>query len=445
MGVPLALCLVALACAAPAWADDVYVTNHVPLSLEQPSGTVSQFDVGAGGALAPKSPAAVAAGFRPRGVAVSPDGQSVYVTNNGEHAVSQYDVVAGGALAPKSPATVDTGLVPTGVAVSPDGQSVYVTTSWSSVFQYDVGGDGALTPKSPATVAAGPIPTGVAVSPDGLSVYVTNLLSNDVSQYDVGAGGALAPKSPQPTVRAVLAPIGVAVSPDGQSVYVTNFGTGVDDPEFRGFVSQYDVGAGGALAPKSPAFVEAAQGAEGIGVSPDGQSVYVAAGVVFQYDVGGDGALAPKSPATVAAGLIPTGVAVSPDGQSVYVTNQLSDDVSQFDVGAGGALSPKSSAAVAAGDQPFGIAVRPDVFPTIGELIDSVEALGLPRGIENGLVKKLENAQRNLDEGDTANACEKLASFIERVKAQSGKKIDVADADDLIADAEAIRAAEGCA
>ena len=298
MGVPLALCLVALACAAPAWADDVYVTNHVPLSLEQPSGTVSQFDVGAGGALAPKSPAAVAAGFRPRGVAVSPDGQSVYVTNNGEHAVSQYDVVAGGALAPKSPATVDTGLVPTGVAVSPDGQSVYVTTSWSSV---------------------------------------------------------------------------------------------------------------------------------------------------FQYDVGGDGALAPKSPATVAAGLIPTGVAVSPDGQSVYVTNQLSDDVSQFDVGAGGALSPKSSAAVAAGDQPFGIAVRPDVFPTIGELIDSVEALGLPRGIENGLVKKLENAQRNLDEGDTANACEKLASFIERVKAQSGKKIDVADADDLIADAEAIRAAEGCA
>ena len=44
--------------------------------------SVSQYDVGAGGALAPKSPATVAAGrSTPSGVAVSPDGASVYVAN----------------------------------------------------------------------------------------------------------------------------------------------------------------------------------------------------------------------------------------------------------------------------------------------------------------------------------------------------------------------------
>ena len=109
-------------------------------------------------------------------MAVSPDGGSVYVTNNGgANSVSQYDVGAGGVLSPKSPATVAAGDVPGGVAVSPDGASVYVANHGRhSVSQYDVGAGGALTPKSPATVAAGANPAGVAVSPDGGSVYVTN-------------------------------------------------------------------------------------------------------------------------------------------------------------------------------------------------------------------------------------------------------------------------------
>jgi hypothetical protein len=55
---------------------------------------------------------------------------------------------------------------PGGVAVSPDGQSVYVAlASGGSVSQYDVGPGGGLSPKSPATVAAGNGPFGVAVSP----------------------------------------------------------------------------------------------------------------------------------------------------------------------------------------------------------------------------------------------------------------------------------------
>ena len=55
-------------------------------------------------------------------MAVSPDGGSVYVASERDDSVFQYDVGAGGALSPKSPATVATGASPEGIAVSPAAQ-----------------------------------------------------------------------------------------------------------------------------------------------------------------------------------------------------------------------------------------------------------------------------------------------------------------------------------
>jgi hypothetical protein len=61
---------------------------------------------------------------------------------------------------------VPAGRFPDGVAVSPDGNSVYVTSEGSgNVSQYSVGPSGALTLKSSPTVSAGDLPVGVAVSP----------------------------------------------------------------------------------------------------------------------------------------------------------------------------------------------------------------------------------------------------------------------------------------
>ena len=83
--------------------------------------------------------------------------------------------------------------------------------------------------------------------------------------------------------------------------------------------------------------------------------------------------------------------------------------------------------------------------PTIDTLIASVNALNLPRGTKNSLLQKLKGAKKNLAAGDTAGACGKLASFISQVKALKGKKIIPASAaDDLIAEAEAVRESQGC-
>ncbi len=111
---PLAFCPAAFA------SSSAYVTNIG-------GGTVSQFTVAANGTLSPKTPATVATGTGPDGVALSADGKSAYVTNSGGGTVSQFTVAANGTLSPKTPATVATGSDPNAVALSADGKSAYVT------------------------------------------------------------------------------------------------------------------------------------------------------------------------------------------------------------------------------------------------------------------------------------------------------------------------------
>ena len=275
-------------------------------------GSVSQYEVGPGGALTPKSPASVPTPPGAEGLAISPDGRSVYVGDSGSNVVSQFDIGPGGTLVPKAPATVPNAGHPDDVAVSPDGKSVYVGDEGNEmVSQYDVGAGGVLTPKSPATVPAGEEPEGVAVSPDGKSLYVTNYESGDVSQFDIGPGGLLAPKSPA-TVTAGENPTGIGISPDGASAYVAN--------DTDNFVSQYDVGPGGSLTPKAPPTVPSGENSDWIAVSPSGRSVYASVfgtgtseGGVSEYDAGAGGALLPKSPAFLPAGNGPIGMAIAPD------------------------------------------------------------------------------------------------------------------------------------
>ena len=116
----------------------------------------------------------------------------VYATNNSSTNVSQFGVGAGGFLAPLVPPMVKAGDFPLGVAVSPNGKSLYVANVGRGDFvsQYDVGAGGQLSPKRPATVPAGVAPTGIAlaVRPGGLHAYVVSSIG--VSQFNVGPLGA---------------------------------------------------------------------------------------------------------------------------------------------------------------------------------------------------------------------------------------------------------------
>jgi DNA-binding beta-propeller fold protein YncE len=122
--------------------------------------------------------------------------------------------------------------------------------------------------------------------------------------------------------------------------------------DLAGGVAQLDA-SGGALTPLTPPAV-GGPNAQVVATSPDGEDVYTAGSAIGQYDVGANGALTPKTPATVPSGGFNIGIAVSPDGSSAYVTDYMADSVRQFDIAADGTLSPKAQAAVATATEPTG-------------------------------------------------------------------------------------------
>ncbi len=133
----------------------------------------------------------------------------------------------------------------------------------------------------------------VASSPRGEVVYATTLFSNSVASFaptTTALGQVQKPGTTGCLVylravgcsfgRAMVAPEGLAVSPEGRSVYVAAFKTGALDvlnrlPE-TGTVAQKP-GRPGCLAPKSVAGCTRARALRGVSsvvVSPDGRNVY---------------------------------------------------------------------------------------------------------------------------------------------------------------------------
>ena len=149
----------------------------------------------------------IAVGAFAIGVAVSPDGSKVYVTNGYSGSVSVIATATDSVIG--SPIPV--GLFPWGVAVTPDGSKVYVTnSSFTTVSVIATATDTVTT-----TVTVGTMPRGVAVTPDGSKVYVANQLSDSVSVIDTATNTVTA------TIPVGTEPFGVAVTPDGSKVYVT--------------------------------------------------------------------------------------------------------------------------------------------------------------------------------------------------------------------------------
>src|SRR6266849_1875745 len=130
--------------------------------------------------------------------------QNAYITNQGSNTVSVIDTATDAVIA-----TILVGARAFGVAVSPDGSTVYVTKS----FALPPGPISVIDTATNTVIATTGDPIaggtfGVAVTPDGSKVYVTNGESNTIEVID--------------TIRVGFSPIGVAVNTDGSKVYVAN-------------------------------------------------------------------------------------------------------------------------------------------------------------------------------------------------------------------------------
>ena len=115
---------------------------------------------------------------------------------------------------------------PIGVAVSPSGDRIYVTESDGTrvvrIFNRDGKQTGILQP--PASTGVGPsahLPMYVAINPTTQDVYVSDRLTSTIYIYD-GSGKYLRTFAPKGNLGApTWAPLGLAFGPDG-SLYVTD-------------------------------------------------------------------------------------------------------------------------------------------------------------------------------------------------------------------------------
>jgi DNA-binding beta-propeller fold protein YncE len=315
------------------------------------------------------------------GVAVSPDGGSVYVTSGQRtNAITRFKRGETGALAYRSCMANGGAQAGTGgcakprrnsldsneaMAISPDGRSAYVVSSDSnSITRFNRRANGALIyrgcianqgargcRKAKRDSLGGAFD--VVVTPDGKSVYVASLQGDSITRFNRGPTGALAYKGcfadggehgcREPDHDSLGAADALAASPDGESIYVaslradsiTGFERGAGGRlEFAGCLANR--GSHGCGTPNRNSL----NGADGIAVSPDGESVYVTSmtgptvnggvGAVTSFRRSGDGTLRPQEcfadggkygcerPTLDSLGS-PESIAVSPDGSTVYV------------------------------------------------------------------------------------------------------------------------------
>jgi YVTN family beta-propeller protein len=234
----------------------VYVTNYFP------DNNVTVIDTSTNNVIA-----TVPVGADPLGIAITPDGKKAYVTNYGigslvnfdEKLNTSTDVFVIDTATNNVIATVPVKGNPVGVAVTPDGKKVYVTnclqTTGISVID-------TTTNTVTATVPVKGNPIGVAVTPDGTKVYVANQGTNSVFVIDTSTNNVIA------IVPVGSDPNGIAMTPDGTKVYVTNSNNGDSD---KGTVSVINTTRNNVITK-----VSVGGQPSGIAVTPDGKKVFVA-------------------------------------------------------------------------------------------------------------------------------------------------------------------------
>ena len=242
--------------------------------------------------------AVVRVGTDPYGIAISPDGKKVYVTDLKANNVLVIDT-ATGTLIDSVP--VETS--PVGIAVTPDGKKVYVANNkGNSVSVIDT-----AINKVVHTFDEFDGSFGVAVTPDGREVYVTNSDSSTVSIIDTATNRIY-------VVQGIIDPGGITVTPDGKKVYVTSGNTNtvyVIDTVTKKFVN-----------------VTVGSNPTGITVTPDGKKAYVANdGGKINSSISVIDTTTNKVIDTVPLIQGPYGIAVTPDGKKVYAAIRECDAV----------------------------------------------------------------------------------------------------------------------
>ena len=219
----------------------------------------------------------------PSGMAITPNGAYAYVNNyGGPEGVGSGNGTTVSVVNLNTnaiTATIHVGLAPAALAITPNGNYVYVAnyvdgnTGTGTVSIIKTSNNSLL-----GTIPGFDGPFDIAITPDGKYAYVTNFGSNNFEP--IGTSVSVIKLSNSQIITTIdlgIQPSGVAITPDGKYAYVTNFNTLYAGSNFtdltpgQGTVNIIDIHDNELVSPT----IVVGQSPADIAISPNGKFAYV--------------------------------------------------------------------------------------------------------------------------------------------------------------------------
>ena len=245
-------------------------------------------------------------GDAPDAESVSPDGNRVYVANDGANTnVGTVSVIS--TATNTVIATIPVGLWPTGLVVSPDGTKLYVSNSGAETISVISTANNSVVSSIPLNIQ----PENITISPDGNTLYVNNGFSaNPLSVISVASGTATNIATGKNATQ-------LAITPNGNFLYVINSlssnpsnSISVINTITKSLLTTINIGSY----------------LEGLVISPDGKKAYVTdfnGSKIYVINTSDN-----TVSATIATPAHPSAISITPDGTNIYVI----DDANSVEV-----------------------------------------------------------------------------------------------------------------
>jgi YVTN family beta-propeller protein len=298
--------------------------------------------------------ATIDVGVNPFGVAMKPDGSSLWVVNSGNFSTVGHTVTRINPSTYAIQGTINVGNFPEDVAFTPSGSQAFVTNTTDATVSVINATTNTVTQTVDLSGIPMRFPTGVAVTPDASKVFVTSIAGQeDTSRKNI----------------AVLNNSNPANVTIGSTITLTgNTGRPAFTPDGSQFVAGYNVGN---EAPPGAVFINPSNNAilatpmltevgvnPGTAVTPDGRFTYL---TKFSID-GGTGkvwVIDNATHATVTTIPMPDrsmyGIRITPDGRFAFATNFALNQVTVIST-----ATNQIVANIPVGTNPNDIAFTPD-------------------------------------------------------------------------------------
>ncbi len=311
-----------------------------------------------------------AAGHGPHGVAYSPDGRLVAITDQFSARVSVFSIAPDGSLiqVPGSPVTVG-GPSSSPSAVACSSSDVLAVSSGQYIYTYEVGDNGTLTPApgSPYDASSADV-VSLAFSRDGRTLAAGDYTGAYFYTLSVSANGTLTQAGPLHQLPSGGFVTSVAFSPGGLLAVAAG----------ESNVSVFTVTAAGSVtqAPGSPDPTGGSD-ASSVAFGPGGQLAVTNenSSSVSTFTAAADGSLTPAPGSPYAAGNGPVSDAFDATGD-LAVVNYTDDTVSLFSISADGSLTQEPGSPYATGVDPGSAAFSPNGLLAVANQTDSILGQG---------------------------------------------------------------------